>query len=245
MTHEILPRAGTLPASGNTLMSRRTALVGLGAMALAGCQGTGNNPRIQAASATAPAPVIDPYYLQMYAAMPNEKFPIPAVDLRRVNPVYFRQVVPYRTQERAGTLVVDTPNRFLYLVMENGQALRYGVGIGRAGFDWGGRARIAYKRAWPRWTPPAEMIARQPELEPYRNGMEPGLDNPLGARALYIFEGNRDTIYRIHGTMEYWTIGKAVSSGCVRLMNQDIIDLAARVPNDTPIVVLQDNSGVS
>jgi lipoprotein-anchoring transpeptidase ErfK/SrfK len=226
-------------------LSRRTLLVGLGSVALAGCQTDSRNPRIQAMP-TAPAqPAIDPYYLQMYAAMPQEQFPVPAVDLRKVDPVYFRQVVPYQTSERAGTLVVDTPNRFLYLVMENGQALRYGVGIGRAGFSWGGRARIAYKRAWPRWTPPAEMIARQPELEEYRNGMEPGLDNPLGARALYIFEGNRDTIYRIHGTMEAWTIGKAVSSGCVRLLNQDVIDLAARVPNDTPIVVQQGNEGIA
>lgn len=245
MTHEILPRSGSGSASGTSLLTRRAALVGLGAIALAGCQTTGSNPRLQAASSAPPAPVIDPYYLQMYAAMPQERFPVPAVDLRRVDPMYYRQVVSYPTRERPGTLVVDTPNRFLYLVMENGQALRYGVGIGRAGFDWGGRARIAYKRAWPRWTPPAEMIARQPELEPYRNGMEPGLDNPLGARALYIFEGNRDTIYRIHGTMEYWTIGKAVSSGCVRLINQDVIDLAARVPNNTPIVVLQGNDGIA
>lgn len=226
-------------------LSRRSLLVGLGSLALAGCQSNGANPRLQPVGVAPAAPAIDPYYLQMYAAMPQEKFPVPAVDLRKVDPVYFRQVVPYSTSERAGTLIVDTPNRFLYLVMENGQALRYGVGIGRAGFSWGGRARIAYKRAWPRWTPPAEMIARQPELEPYRNGMEPSLDNPLGARALYIFEGNRDTIYRIHGTMEAWTIGKAVSSGCVRLLNQDVIDLAARVPNDTPIVVQQGAEGVA
>ncbi|WP_293724543.1 L,D-transpeptidase [Stappia sp.] len=221
--------------------SRRAVLAGfagLSALTLAGCQ-TGRNPRIAQAGAVAPRRVIDPYYLQMYAAMPEEKYPVPAVDLSKLDPVYFRQVVPYRTTERPGTLVVDTPNRFLYLVMENGEALRYGVGIGRAGFSWGGRARIAYKRAWPRWTPPSEMIERQPELEKYRNGMEPGLENPLGARALYIFEGGRDTLYRIHGTLETWSIGRAVSSGCVRLLNQDVIDLANRVPNDTPITVIQ------
>jgi lipoprotein-anchoring transpeptidase ErfK/SrfK len=221
--------------------SRRTVLAGIAGastLALAGCQ-TGRNPRIAQPGAVAPRREIDPYYLQMYAAMPHEKFPVPAVDLTKLDPMYFRQVVPYRTNERPGTLVVDTPNRFLYLVMENGEALRYGVGIGRAGFSWGGRARIAYKRAWPRWTPPAEMIERQPELEKYRNGMEPGLENPLGARALYIFEGGRDTLYRVHGTLETWSIGRAVSSGCVRLLNQDIIDLANRVPNDTPITVIQ------
>lgn len=117
--------------------------------------------------------------------------------------------------------------------------MRYGVGIGRAGFDWGGRARIATKKAWPTWTPPAEMIARQPDLEKYRDGMSPGLDNPLGARALYIFEGNRDTLYRLHGTAETWSIGKAVSSGCVRLLQQDVIDLYNRVPDGTPIIVYQ------
>ncbi|ADZ70048.1 Lipoprotein, putative [Polymorphum gilvum SL003B-26A1] len=175
----------------------------------------------------------------MYRAMPEERFPVPAVDLRKIDPRYYRQIVPYYSAEPTGTIIVDTPHRFLYLTMEGGQALRYGVGIGRDGFAWGGTARIAYKREWPVWTPPTEMIARQPELEPYRNGMPPGLDNPLGARALYIFEGNRDTLYRLHGTSEFWSIGKAVSSGCVRLLHQDVIDLHDRVPNGTRIVVLQ------
>ena len=116
--------------------------------------------------------------------------------------------------------------------------MRYGVGLGRQGFEWSGRARIAWKRPWPTWTPPAEMIERQPELEEYRHGMEPGLDNPLGARALYIFEGNVDTLYRLHGTNEVWSIGKAVSSGCVRLLNQDAIDLYDRVASGSPILVV-------
>ena len=115
--------------------------------------------------------------------------------------------------------------------------MRYGVGLGREGFGWDGRARIPFKRAWPTWTPPAEMIAREPELEKYRDGMEPGLDNPLGARALYLFEGRVDTLYRLHGTQEAYSIGRAVSSGCVRLLNQDIIDLYDRVPNGTEVVV--------
>ncbi|MBA5777631.1 L,D-transpeptidase [Stappia sp. F7233] len=183
------------------------------------------------------SPQNDPYYLSLYGPLPDERFPVPAVDLKKVDPAYYRRVVDYDGPERPGTLVVDTPNRYLYLVAENGQALRYGVGIGRDGFAWSGRARIAYKRAWPTWTPPAEMVARQPELEKFRNGMPPGLQNPLGARALYIFDGNRDTLYRVHGTMEEWSIGRAVSSGCVRLLNQDVIDLASRVPNNTPIIV--------
>ena len=117
--------------------------------------------------------------------------------------------------------------------------MRYGVGIGRDGFTWGGRGRIQYKRAWPRWTPPSEMIARQPELEKYRNGMEPALDNPLGARAMYIFQNGQDTFYRLHGTQDAASIGKAVSSGCVRLINQDVIDLFNRVGPGATIIVRQ------
>lgn len=219
-------------------LTRRSFLIAAGGAALAGCSGTARNP------SRAPAPAlahsgIAPEYLSMYAPMPAEKFPIPAVDLQEIEPQYYRQVVDYYSPETTGTIIVDTPNRYLYLTMENGKAMRYGVGIGRAGFEWGGKARIAYKRAWPTWTPPSEMIAREPELEKYRNGMEPGLENPLGARALYIFEGNKDTLYRLHGTAETWSIGRAVSSGCVRLLNQDVIDLYNRVPNGTKIVVLQ------
>lgn len=178
----------------------------------------------------------------MYAAIPDELFPIPAVDVQLMPPEYWRQIVDDPTGERPGTIVVDTPNRFLYLVREGGKALRYGVGVGREGFSWAGEGRIAWKRKWPTWTPPAEMITREPELEKYRNGMAPRLDNPLGARALYIFEGNRDTLYRLHGTNEPQSIGKAVSSGCIRLINQDIIDLYDRVPVGTRIVVIPDPS---
>lgn len=181
------------------------------------------------------------YYEQMYAAREDEGFLVPAVDLTKVQPQYLRQVVSFPTSEPVGTVIVDTANRYLYLVQEDGTAIRYGVGIGREGFAWSGRARIQYKRKWPRWTPPDSMIARQPELARYsaaNGGQDPGLDNPLGARALYIFQDGVDTLYRIHGTPEYWTIGKAVSSGCVRMMHQDVIDLYDRVPNGSPIVVL-------
>ena len=175
----------------------------------------------------------------MYAALADERFPVPAARIDRLAPRYYRQVVADPTGERPGTVVVDTPNRYLYWMMEGGSAMRYGVGIGRDGFTWGGRGTIAYKRAWPRWTPPAEMIGRQPELEIYRHGMEPSLENPLGARALYIFKDGRDTLYRLHGTTDVATIGKAVSSGCVRLLSQDVIDLYERVPSGSPIVVRQ------
>jgi len=216
-------------------IGRRQFMLGatsLAALSLAGCATTGT-PTIQS------QPAVPPDVLAMYAALPDEKFPIPAAQIELVDPKYWRQQVSDPTGERPGTIVVDTPNRFLYLVGEGGTAMRYGVGVGREGFDWQGRGTIVYKRQWPRWTPPAEMIERQPELEPYRHGMEPGLDNPLGARALYIFQNGRDTLYRLHGNMDARSIGQAVSSGCVRLLFQDVIDLYGRVPDGSPIVVWQ------
>ncbi len=147
------------------------------------------------------------------------------------------------TGEPPGTLVVDTPAKYLYLTGADGSAVRYGIGVGREGFAWSGRAIVQYKRKWPRWTPPDEMVARQPELEKYsiaNGGMDPGLQNPLGARALYIFQNGRDTLYRLHGTAEQSSIGRSVSSGCIRLLNQDVIDLYERVPDGTPIKVIPD-----
>jgi len=182
-----------------------------------------------------------PLYDSMYGPKLDEPYPLPAIPYQEIDPAFLRQEVADPTGERPGTIVVDTGQRFLYLVRENGRAMRYGVGIGRDGFSWSGRAVVQWKQKWPKWTPPTEMIARQPELEPYsaaNGGMAPGLDNPLGARALYIFQNGEDTLYRLHGSPEYKSIGKAVSSGCVRLLNQDICDLYDRVPTRTPILVI-------
>ncbi len=182
----------------------------------------------------------DPYYLAMYGAHPDERFPLPAMDISRVDPKYFRQQVAYAGAERPGTVVVDTANRFLYLVQEGGTAMRYGIGVGKAGLEFEGTARIGRKAEWPRWTPTPNMIAREPERNAqWAGGMEPGLTNPLGPRALYLFEDGVDTLFRIHGTSEPWSIGQAVSSGCIRLFNQDIIDLYGRVPVGATVVVLQ------
>ena len=218
-----------LTLSRRGLMAGAASLLALG---LAGCATSGNG-RIADAE-----PVVPPEVRQNYAALPYERFPIAAARVELIEPQFWRQVVPDPTGERPGTIVVDTANRFLYLVREDGTAMRYGVGIGRDGFTWSGRGVVQYKREWPTWTPPSEMIARQPELEPYRNGMAPSIDNPLGARALYIFKDGRDTIYRVHGATDERTIGKAISSGCVRLLNQDVIDLFERVPSGTPILVI-------
>ena len=182
-----------------------------------------------------------PLYDEMYGPKFDEEFPLPAIPYQEIDPIYLRQEVADPTGERPGTLIVDTNDKFLYLVRENGRALRYGVGIGREGFAWSGRAVVQWKRKWPKWTPPEDMIARQPELAIWsaaNGGMPPGLENPLGARALYIFQNGEDTLYRLHGSPEYQSIGKAVSSGCVRLINQDVCDLYDRVPNRTAILVV-------
>lgn len=173
-----------------------------------------------------------------YAALDDEKFPVSAVNLKRIDPKFLRQEVTYQTPEHPGTIVVDPQNHFLYLVMPGGRALRYGVGVGREGFGWNGAATIARKAAWPTWTPPAEMIARDPSAAPWAKGMPGGPQNPLGARALYLYQNGRDTLYRIHGTSQPWSIVKSMSSGCIRLLNQDIIDLYRRVPIGSRTVVL-------
>lgn len=192
-----------------TGVPRRAFLVGAGALFLGGC--TTALPTAPGPALVAAPPPPPPTPL-MYAAMPNEPFPIPAVDISKLDQRFWRQEIDYPSDERAGTLIVDTPGKYLYHVLPGGRATRYGIGVGREGFAWAGRAVVAYKRKWPRWTPPDSMVARQPELEPYsiaNGGMGPGLKNPLGARALYIHEGGRDTLYRLHGTPEASSIGRS------------------------------------
>ena len=147
------------------------------------------------------------------------------------DPRYERQLVQYDGRESNGTIVVDTPNKFLYLVQGNGKALRYGIGVGRPGFTWSGIKQISAKREWPDWTPPAEMLARRPDLPRH---MEGGPQNPLGARAMYL----GSSLYRIHGSNEPWTIGTNVSSGCIRMRNEDVIDLYGRVGVGAKVVVI-------
>lgn len=157
---------------------------------------------------------------------------VPNADDEELPLEYQKQVVFFRTIEPPGTIVVNTADRFLYLVQNNNRAIRYGIGVGRDGFQWFGLKRIDRKAEWPDWTPPAEMIQRQPYLPRFMAG---GPGNPLGARALYI----GGTVYRIHGTNQPQTIGSAVSSGCFRLTNPDVMDLYDRVPIGTKVVVLQ------
>lgn len=165
---------------------------------------------------------------------------MPAVPVSELKARNARQLVSYQGSEPPGTIVVDTPNRFLYLVQENGKALRYGVGVGKEGLAFEGSATIQRKAEWPHWTPTSDMIKRDPDrYGPWKKGMDGGEKNPLGARALYLFKNNQDTLYRIHGTNEPSTIGHAVSSGCIRMVNQDVIDLYNRVPKGAKVVVKQ------
>ncbi len=212
-------------------LSRRTVLAGgasLSALALAGCE---TSPVV---SSKAPDPTV------LYAALPNERFPVPAIPPEKIHPGFYRREVVDPTGEAPGTIFVDTSTFYLYHVQEGGTAMRYGVGLGRAGFAWKGEAIIGRKQKWPRWTPPAEMIARDPSLEKYswqNGGMAPGLNNPLGARGLYIYQNGRDTLYRVHSNSDVFSIGRAVSSGCVRMIHQDIIHLYDRVEVGSRIVV--------
>jgi len=226
------------------MITRRIFLSAASAAALSGCTSIGS--RELAAPAVTPQPPVMPAY---YGPVFGEGYAIPAVPAGVVPERFWRQRVPNPfPQEVAGTIIIDTSTFYLHLVEDGGTAMRYGVGVGQQGFSWGGAAVVQYKRKWPVWRAPDEMVLRNPELEPYsvaNGGMEPGLMNPLGARALYLFDNGEDTLYRIHGNPEAHSIGQAVSSGCIRLLNQDIIDLHERVCNRAKVIVLQSNTALS
>lgn len=167
-----------------------------------------------------------------------ELFPIAYDDVRKVSRRFRRQEVSYETGEMPGTIVIDVDAKFLYLVLSQGHAYRYGIGVGKQGFEWSGTAVVRRKAKWPRWIPPKEMVARDHLAAQWADGMPGGPDNPLGARALYLYKGEIDTLYRIHGTSQPQSIGRAISSGCVRLLNADVVDLFERVAMGTKVVVL-------
>ncbi|OEO28059.1 carnitine operon oxidoreductase [Devosia insulae DS-56] len=168
-------------------------------------------------------------YYKAYGSVPEE---------------FKRQTVSFRTAEKPGTIIIDGDRHFLYLVRPEFQAIRYGIGVGRDGFGWAGIVKVGRMVEWPTWTPPAEMIARDPRNAQWANGMPGGPENPLGARAMYLYEGGKDTIYRIHGTAEPWSIGLNISSGCIRLNNDDVTDLYARVAVGTKVIVLMSGAAL-
>lgn len=183
----------------------------------------------------APPPELDPID---YSARRDGAHRLRAVDIDAIPEFLHRQIVPFTTEEAPGTIVIENQNRLLYLVLENGYALRYGLSVGREGFDWTGESTVYRKARWPTWTPPPEMIKREPHLERWKDGQPGGPDNPLGARALYLMTDGRDQGYRIHGTPEWRSIGRFASSGCFRMLQQDVIDLYDRVSIGTRVVVV-------
>ena len=178
-----------------------------------------------------------------YGKIIDNGFQLPAIPIQKLDKKFHRQIVDFQTKESAGTVIVNTRERFLYYVLSGGKAVRYGIGVGKQGFAWSGTAYVAWKQEWPTWHPPKEMASRKPEVAKYvEDGMNPGVTNPLGARAMYLFnEKGQDTLFRLHGTPEWSSIGTAASSGCIRLINQDVIDLYSRVRpgRNTKVVVIQ------
>jgi lipoprotein-anchoring transpeptidase ErfK/SrfK len=175
----------------------------------------------------------------------DEPFRINRDDYLKVKRRFRRKEVSLRTSEPPGTIIIDPYSKYLYLILENGRAMRYGVGVGRQGFEWSGTAVIRRKAKWPRWTPPKEMVERDELAAKWANGMPGGPTNPLGARALYLFQGDVDTLYRIHGTFQPQTIGTAVSSGCIRMINADVSDLYERVSIGAKVVVLSQSNQIA
>lgn len=208
-------------------LNRRSFLAGsaagLGALGLGGCASDG----MSFAEAQ-----------KLYGPVPEEKFPIPAVDVSKVDAKYYRRTVRYDSKEAPGTIIVDPGNYYVYRIEGDGNATRYGANVGRDGFRWSGDAYVGRKSEWATWTPPAEMIKRQPEAAKWARGMPGGLENPLGARTLHLYQNGKYTLYTIYASSDPESIGSGVTSGCVGLLSQDMIDLYNQTPVKTKVVVL-------
>jgi lipoprotein-anchoring transpeptidase ErfK/SrfK len=174
---------------------------------------------------------------EMYGEVLDGGFQLPSIPYKDMEYRLRRQRLPNKFSLPAKTVHVDTRQKYAYYALSSDEVIRYGVGVGKAGFEWSGSAVVGYKKQWPTWTPPVEMIERKPELVKYAGGMPAGPQNPLGARSLYLFQNGRDTLYRLHGTPEWQSIGQSMSSGCIRFLNHDIIDLFNRVETGTQVVV--------
>lgn len=220
------------------MLTRRSFTAFAAAAGLAACAPAVVQP---VARAAVPPPAFPPLP-DFYGAVSGEPFPVAAIPEGSLAPEYWRSSVanPWPDHVR-GTIVVDPDAAILHFVQSPDTAMRYGVSVGAAGFAWAGTARLQFTRKWPRWTVPDTMIARKPELEPYsvaNGGMDPGPGNPLGARALYLFQNDVDTLYRIHGNADPKELGRAVSSGCIRMLDQDVIDLYQRAVHGAAVIVL-------
>lgn len=178
-------------------------------------------------------------YAFAYAATEDSGIQMPAFEYQKQKEKFLRREVAYAGRHKPGSIIVDTQEKFLYFVLSKNRAMRYGIAVGKEGYAWSGDAVMQWKQKWPTWTPPQEMIERKPELGEFADGMAAGVENPLGARALYLFKDGKDTLYRIHGTNRPLSIGHAASSGCFRMVNQDVIDLYDRVPKGAKVYVRQ------
>lgn len=225
--------------NSNTFLTRRKLTLGLVATAT-----TSALPPIATKAKAQPVPqtlILDPVTKQWRKYTPalarrlyKEKGHVPKA--------FQKQIVEFRSLEKPGTIVINADKHFLFYVLPDQKAIRYGIGVGRDGFGWAGIVEVGRTAEWPTWTPPAEMVERDPLAAEWKDGMPGGPNNPLGARAIYLYEDGRDTIYRIHGTSEPWSIGLNVSSGCIRMLNDDVIDLYERVQTGAKVVVLMENA---
>ena len=189
-------------------------------------------------SPVARQPTTWPAAAKLYGPVPDKKFAIPAVDVSKIDPKYYRRTVRYDTREAPGTIIIDPANYYVYRVEDDGNATRYGANVPRKGFLWTGEAYVGRKAEWATWTPPKEMIQRQPEARKYAGGMPGGLDNPLGARTLYLYQKGVYTVCTIYSTSDPASIGTGVTSGCTGLLTQDMLDLYSRTPIKTKVILL-------
>ncbi len=209
------------------------------AIVLAGCDASLETKPVAAPTEAPVLSLVPPNgFPDAYTARNDGEFSVPALPVAEINPQFQRQVVDFPGEDAPGTIVINPSARSLHLVISPGKAIRYGIAVGRAGFEWSGEALVTNRRNWPTWTPPKEMIERSPKLAKWENGQPGGPDNPLGARALYLTTNGVDYGYRIHGTPEWRSIGSNASSGCIRMINQDVMDLYDRVPDGARVVVL-------
>lgn len=217
-----------------TILLRKgtAAAAALAMLMLAACV----DPTMTAATSGQPAlPKADE---NVYVAKMDAGIAIPALPVEKIPEAYRRQVVQYTSDQAPGTIIINPGQRVLYYVLGNNKAIRYGIAVGKAGFEWSGEAVVAEKKTWPTWTPPKEMIERKPELAQWEKGQPGGPTNPLGARAIYLLSNGVDYGYRIHGTPEWMSIGRNASSGCIRMINQDVMDLFDRVKGGEKVIVL-------